>query len=67
MSCHDPHGGSGPNHLRGREVDLCRTCHSDLEVANHKGGREALADGKCSVCHDPHQSDTRFLTRKAQL
>jgi len=66
-SCHDPHGGIGPNHLRAEEVKLCRSCHDDGEVLGHRGGRQALADGSCSACHDPHQSDGRFLTKQASL
>lgn len=66
-SCHDPHGGTGPYHLRGREVSLCLTCHEDDEVLGHEGGRVAMADGSCSACHDPHQSDTRFLQKEASL
>ena len=66
-SCHDPHGGTGPYHLRAREVSLCLTCHEDEEVLGHEGGRLAVADGSCSTCHDPHQSDTRFLVKEASL
>ena len=66
-SCHDPHGGTGPYHLRGREVSLCLSCHEDDEVLGHEGGRIAVADGSCSACHDPHQSDTRFLVKEAAL
>jgi predicted CXXCH cytochrome family protein len=26
-----------------------------------------MADDACSTCHDPHQSDTRFLVKQARL
>lgn len=67
LSCHDPHGGVGPFHLKDKEVSLCLSCHDAGSVQQHGGWQQAMAEGSCSTCHDPHQSDTRFLVRHAGL
>ena len=68
LSCHDPHGGVGPFHLRDQEVALCLSCHDAEMVQDHRGWKETVAEGgSCSACHDPHQSDTRFLVRQVRL
>jgi predicted CXXCH cytochrome family protein len=64
LACHDPHGGYGIAHLRQESTLLCGNCH---------GARENLSASVCSSsgkgcmdCHDPHQSDTRYLLKGPQ-
>ncbi len=65
LSCHDPHGGRGPSHLRAEGQSLCLGCHSEGDIRSHKGGSAARGGNPCVDCHDPHQSDDRYLVRVA--
>jgi predicted CXXCH cytochrome family protein len=52
--------------LRSSGSDLCLECHDKL-IGNAKYVHAPVNDGRCDLCHQPHESTERFLlTRKAQ-
>lgn len=56
LSCHDPHGGNGPQLLRGeRYADSCASCHKDMTGAHDRVHGPASV-GACGACHQPHTS-----------
>lgn len=64
LACHDPHGGYGSAHLRLEQGGLCGKCHAARDTA---ATVSCNAQGKgCVDCHDPHQSDTRYLLKGPQ-
>lgn len=64
LACHDPHGGFGSAHLRQEQTQLCGKCHNTRETLT---ARACNSSGKaCVICHDPHQSDTRYLLKGPQ-
>ena len=54
LNCHSPHAGDTPSLLKGRERQICASCHEDTM----KGHRESLSRHpsikKCSSCHESH-------------
>lgn len=64
LACHDPHGGFGDAHLRQEQAQLCSNCHAA------RGSLSMLACNPlgrpCVDCHDPHQSDARYLLKGPQ-
>lgn len=62
-SCHNPHGGNGPNLLNESSINLtCFTCHQEKRgpfVWEHMPVRE-----NCANCHDPHGSNFRPLLKQ---
>ncbi len=40
--------------------DLCLTCHDKL-IGKAKFVHSPVDDGKCQLCHDPHQSKEKWL------
>ncbi len=74
--CHDPHASENPVYfLRGSGEELCRLCHDEAGMANHKHpvGREPKftvtgmqldKEGRltCFTCHDPHASDSERMS-----
>lgn len=64
LACHDPHGGFGAAHLRQEQALLCGKCHGARE---NLSARACTSSGKaCVDCHDPHQSDRRYLLKGPQ-
>ncbi len=64
LACHDPHGGYGSAHLRLEQGGLCGKCHAARDTV---AAVACNAPGKgCVDCHDPHQSDTRYLLKGPQ-
>ncbi|NOZ75866.1 MAG: hypothetical protein GXO90_10940 [FCB group bacterium] len=68
LTCHKQNKRNHPGG-RGTEIGLvskniesiCTTCH---EVdTSEKDLHPPVADGSCTVCHDPHQSDQNFLLK----
>lgn len=64
FDCHDPHGSSQPNMLKGVSPrDMCTRCHME------KNGPFAYEHGdvteNCSNCHSPHGSVNRKLLTAA--
>lgn len=55
MSCHNPHGGSGPAQLVENSINqTCYRCHAEKRgpfLWEHPPARE-----NCANCHDPHGS-----------
>ncbi|MEX0774916.1 MAG: cytochrome c3 family protein [Phycisphaeraceae bacterium] len=54
-TCHAPHASKFPKLLDVVGVDLCLTCHRDLDarMAKAKVNHKAIDEG-CDKCHDPH-------------
>jgi predicted CXXCH cytochrome family protein len=68
--CHDPHGATNPHFLVAPPDRLCFNCHTEKEVLLHfidksTGGMELLRSKGCSFCHDPHESDKKYLLKKS--
>ncbi len=67
-TCHLPHFAPYKKLLNNKEIDLCLSCHNDKNTISSKSPKditielkqtylhEPLAQGQCSVCHDPHGS-----------
>jgi len=67
-TCHLPHFSSSEKLLNKKEIDLCLTCHSEKNAISSKSPKDIaielkqtflhgpIAQGQCSVCHDPHGS-----------
>lgn len=78
--CHDPHSSDTPKYfLKGEGDDLCRMCHTEEKMANHKHpvGREPkfIVEGMklgpkgilaCLTCHDPHGTNTERMHRVSE-
>jgi predicted CXXCH cytochrome family protein len=64
-TCHDPHATDEPNLLVKPEVELCRSCHTDLSKHYHpwSGKTDPRTGGPlvCSSCHRPHGGDIEGL------
>lgn len=55
LSCHDPHGSTTPQMLRGeRYADTCASCHKDMTGHDRVHGPASI--GACGACHQPHSS-----------
>ncbi len=68
--CHDPHGQTNRYFLVSQGEKLCLTCHAEKEILLHfidksSANTEFLKSKGCGFCHDPHQSDKKFLLRKS--
>lgn len=67
--CHDPHGQANPALLVASGEALCFRCHTEADALKHlvirtPGSGNILREKGCVFCHDPHQSDRRFLLRQ---
>lgn len=67
--CHDPHGQTNPAFLMASGEALCFRCHTEADALKHlvirsPGSGDFLREKGCSFCHDPHQSDRKFLLRQ---
>lgn len=67
--CHDPHGQTNPAFVVASGEALCFRCHTEADALKHltisapdSGG--FLREKGCLYCHDPHQSDRRYLLRQ---
>lgn len=62
MSCHNPHGSSGPSMLKNASInDTCYSCHAEKRgpfLWEHAPVRE-----NCMNCHEPHGSNHASLLR----
>lgn len=62
MSCHNPHGSSGPSMLKNASInDTCYSCHAEKRgpfLWEHAPVRE-----NCMNCHEPHGSNHANLLR----
>jgi len=61
--CHNPHGSTGPNMLRGGTVnDTCHSCHDEKRgpfLWEHPPVQE-----QCTICHTPHGSVQASLLKQ---
>lgn len=63
LTCHNPHGGTLPQLLRGdRYSETCTTCHKDMAAA-HNSVHGPVSIGACGACHEPHSSSHRSLLK----
>lgn len=67
--CHDPHGQTNRYFLVAEEEKLCLHCHSEKEILLHfidksRENINLLREKGCIYCHDPHQSDRKYLLSK---
>ena len=68
--CHDPHGQTNRFFLVGENERLCFNCHTEQEVLLHfidksKENLKILKTRGCNFCHNPHQSQMKYLLRKS--
>ncbi len=64
--CHQMHGTRlAQNLLKGKETDLCFSCHQDVKSKFYLPTRHKVLEGavKCSDCHTPHGTRTRASLR----
>jgi predicted CXXCH cytochrome family protein len=66
--CHDPHGQTNPALLVRTGEDLCFGCHTAEDALQHllvqgAGDKSFLRDKGCGFCHDPHNSERKFMLR----
>ena len=64
--CHQIHGTQvAKNLLKGKETDLCFSCHADVKSKFYLPTRHRVLEGalKCSDCHTPHGTRTRASLR----
>lgn len=61
LACHDPHSGYGTAHLREEQTLLCGRCHATRGTVATSACNPA--GKRCADCHDPHQSDVRYLLK----
>jgi predicted CXXCH cytochrome family protein len=77
-TCHFPHSSDEKKLMVKAQPDLCFTCHDkaitvgdrvipDMKtlVTTSKTVHGAIDNNGCSVCHNPHASDNKFLLAKA--
>jgi len=67
--CHDPHGQTNPAFLVASGEALCFRCHTEADVLKHlvirsSDSADFLREKGCVFCHDPHQSDRRYMLRQ---
>jgi predicted CXXCH cytochrome family protein len=66
-TCHKRHGFSQKLVLVKAMPDLCVECHDGVATEIESGNvHEALSEGNCTVCHDPHASDVAVLMRETE-
>lgn len=66
-ACHDFKSSPQRYVLTGEGVDLCFTCHGDIQTQFQKEYVHGpVAMGLCVVCHSPHGSSFRFQLRDTQ-
>ena len=47
---------------------LCLSCHEEFEKSlKDKSQHLPVEEGECIICHDPHQSDNKFLLTETSL
>ena len=77
--CHNPHASDYQDLLRGKVNDVCTSCHASKKieghivgtfktrrshpVSGHKDPRNPGRELRCASCHNPHASNTPFLTQ----
>ncbi len=66
--CHDPHGQTNRYFLHQSGEKLCFNCHTEKEILLHfidkAANKDLLRSKGCNFCHDPHQSDKKYLLKK---
>jgi len=56
LNCHSPHAGDEKSLLKGREKQVCKSCHqSAMETFRESAYKHNNID-QCSDCHEPHGS-----------
>jgi predicted CXXCH cytochrome family protein len=65
--CHKRHGFTQKLVLVKGLPDLCTDCHEGVQhEISGEGVHEALTEGGCTVCHEPHASDVQALMRETE-
>jgi predicted CXXCH cytochrome family protein len=60
--CHAGHGAMAPALLKKDQPELCLECHeADGEKVRKVHGGYAVAEARCTGCHDPHASPSKKL------
>jgi predicted CXXCH cytochrome family protein len=70
VTCHNPHTADDPGLVRGRERDVCLSCHKDLkaQLATAVSTHPVKANGgRCTSCHAPHESNAPHLLKSKDI
>ena len=59
--CHAPHGSNYAFYLVSEPRDFCLHCHDKKAVYSAEVHRDIQEE--CTVCHDAHSSDVRYLLK----
>jgi predicted CXXCH cytochrome family protein len=67
LDCHTPHASNERGLTGGRERETCLGCHDTIDrllSASRTVHPTRVEGGKCSICHEPHQTENgRLLVR----
>jgi len=66
LGCHNPHASDEKALVRAPLAEICGSCHIDTMKRQLKvtSKHEPVAEGRCTECHDPHSSNSLYLTKK---
>ncbi len=63
IQCHSPHAGDKPNLLKGRQVQICRSCHEDTFRRHQDKLYIHPKAPYCNECHNVHGSNQLAMLR----
>jgi len=63
QQCAECHGSATGMGLKAPVPELCWNCHKDF-LAGQKVKHQPVESGECADCHDPHQSENKYLLLK---
>ncbi|MBI5444176.1 MAG: cytochrome C, partial [Deltaproteobacteria bacterium] len=63
LACHSPHAGDKARLLKGKETQVCRTCHSTTFERNESAKFRHQQTASCTDCHAPHGSNHPVMTK----
>lgn len=64
VQCHNPHASDNSFMLKNDTVNLCKTCHSEMNNVSQFKHQHQPVNDDCTACHDPHGSDHEMFLKK---